>query len=72
MTYNNLQLSTDAIFMQQDETVSIDNITVNWNSSDKLLSINENKEGYFLRIEYNTQIVSLLNHLYSNITFNLK
>ena len=72
MTYNNLQLSTDAIFMQQDETVSMDNITVNWNSSDKLLSINENKEGYFLRIEYNTQIVSLLNHLYSNITFNLK
>ena len=62
MTYNNLQLSTDAIFMQQDETVSMDNITVNWNSSDKLLSINENKEGYFLRIEYNTQIVSLLNH----------
>ena len=62
MTYNNLQLSTDAIFMQQDETVSIDNITVNWNSSDKLLSINENKEGYFLRIEYNTQTVSLLNH----------
>ena len=72
MTYNNLQLSTDAIFMQQDETVSMDNITVNWNSSEKLLSINENKEGYFLRIEYNTQIVSLLNHLYSNITFNLK
>ena len=62
MTYNNLQLSTDAIFMQQDETVSMDNITVNWNSSDKLLSINENKEGYFLRIEYNTQTVSLLNH----------
>ena len=62
MTYNNLQLSTDAIFMQQDETVSMDNITVNWNSSDKLLSINEKKEGYFLRIEYNTQIVSLLNH----------
>ena len=62
MTYNNLQLSTDAIFMQQDETVSIDNITVNWNSSHKLLFINENKEGYFLRIEYNTQIVSLLNH----------
>ena len=72
MTYKILQLSTDAIFMQQDETVSMDNITVNWNSSDKLLSINENKEGYFLRIEYNTQIVSLLNHLYSNITFNLK
>ena len=62
MTYKILQLSTDAIFMQQDETVSMDNITVNWNSSDKLLSINENKEGYFLRIEYNTQTVSLLNH----------
>ena len=62
MTYNNLQLSTDAIFMQQDETVSIDNITVNWNSSNKLLSINENKEGYFIKIEYKTQIVSLLNH----------
>ena len=62
MTYNNLQLSTDAIFMQQDETVSLDNITVNWNSSDKLLSINENKEGYFIKIEYKTQIVSLLNH----------
>ena len=62
MTDNNLQLSTHAIFMQQDETVSMDNITVNWNSSDKLLSINENKEGYFLRIEYNTQTVSLLNH----------
>lgn len=62
MTYNNLQLSTDAIFMQQDETVSMDNITVNWNSSNKLLSINENKEGYFIKIEYKTQIVSLLNH----------
>ena len=72
MTCNNLQLSTDAIFMQQDETVSLDNITVNWNSSDKLLSINENKEGYFIKIEYNTQIVSLLNHLYSHITFNFK
>ena len=72
MTYNNLQLSTDAIFMQQDETVSLDNITVNWNSSDKLLSINENKEGYFIKIEYNTQIVSLLNHLYNHITFNFK
>ena len=62
MTDKILQLSTHAIFMQQDETVSMDNITVNWNSSDKLLSINENKEGYFLRIEYNTQTVSLLNH----------
>ena len=49
--------------MQQDETVSMDNITVNWNSSEKLLSINENKEGYFIKIEYNTQIVSLVNHL---------
>ena len=62
MTYNNLQLSTDAIFMQQDETVSMENITVNWNSSNKLLSINEIKEGYFIKIEYKTQIVSLLNH----------